>query len=446
MNPLQLKSILPVLALVAISIIAHAQSQPRYRIKTLEYDKNYMGGQMEYRKNTYQYNSDRNSIIGWGTFENAIHTVSIIPGLNYDDMMAEQNAPAGGSEPYYSAQQIFGGDGKLFVRKLTELSYHNATYFDTIWYNSHGDTASTYKRFTDDTTFDVRTTYYYNANNRLDSVAEYYVYMKKYCSQKYYVYDTHTGLLEHTFYTYTYTSMTPPFTGLFYEYYTYDNLGRVITINTLGNAWSTPVDSSTSISYEYDNAGNIAKETKRIWDIYEQAYVYSTTSFYAYDANGALAQKLSMNGDGNGQVKDTADMTKYTYDAFNLPYILEKRSWGRGFMYPDTVYKMRYVEKYTAIYELFWPTSVVKQEVAKSSLAIYPVPASGRISFDAAFKEAQAFTIHITDMQGRILYTQAMPASKDYKNKLSLQYLPAANYILTLEGTKEKISRQFELR
>lgn len=442
MNDLSLHATL-LFAFFPFSLITHAQTTPNYRLRTLEYEKKYEGNTQEYQKNSYTYYSDRNSILDFTELESVIASpYQAIQGLKYDLQTTESTGRPVPSK--YEIYQGFDNNGRIFTH-LTSKLYNNDSYYDSIRYNSHGNILSYYHGKGNN--LDLLTNYYYDANNRLDSFSDYYVQLNKYYSHMHYTYNTLTGVLENTFYTY---SIPGPYNIETAEYYSYDNKGRVLQVKYLQSTIAYPIDTFSETTYEYNDSGDVAKKTIRRWDVQQAAYTFSTITFYTYNPKRKLLQKLNMSGDGNALLKDTLDITGYSYDAFDLPYLAEKKIWGTK-IFPqvgiyDSVYKVRTIEKIIAMYELFWPSGVNEQAANIPTLIIYPNPASTAINIVANFTKPQAFTMYVIDVFGRRLRKWEVSVTSTYNNTFQLQDVPAGNYFLSLEGTSEKISRQFTLR
>ncbi|RYE26516.1 MAG: T9SS type A sorting domain-containing protein [Sphingobacteriales bacterium] len=440
MKPLSIRLYICSLFFLLAATAVLAQSQPHYRILSLEYDPGAIGWK-RHQKNSYSYSSDRNSILDWDRMQNGIYSMGAVPGLNYDEMYAEQNFVGNRPSPYYYAQQTFDNNGRLFTRKLTEISYSGDVYYDTVLYNMQGDT--TVNIMMGGSVF----TYYRGANSRLDSIIEYDAVYNKYRSREYYYYNGQSSRLEHKLYMDVYTSFgMPPDTSRYYEYYTYDSQGRIEKMKTAGSSLYAVFDTIQMVTYEYDNAGNRIQETNFGWDAAERKFKKLAGYIYTYTQDNKVLTKLQRRYDTSGtHYTDTAELTNYTYDGFGLPHILQRKAWGSG-RFPDTAYKMRYVETYTAIYELFWPTAVAEQQSTINNFTVYPVPASGNVSISGRFKEAQPLTVYINNLLGHKVKSWALAAAREYRHTFDIQNIPAGQYIITGDNGEEKVSRQFEVR
>lgn len=441
MNSMSLKFFLYAIALLIIApCIIHAQSQPNYRLRVMEYDKRYMGSQQEYRKKTYHYYSDKSSVLGWPELNEAPGR-GLIPGLLYDEMTAEVQSF---SETPYTSRQTFDNNGRISTRSLTFLS-DDTTRTDSIKYDVQGRVLTHY--IDKEMGLSLLKTNYYGIGNRLDSISEYYVHLQKYLSQTYYVYDPSGLLIKRS-----HVSRSPYYVVIFDEYYSYNSKGLLADVKYLKSATLQspyPLDTVHASAYEYNNSGDVVKQVTRSFDRYQQLYTSSDISINTYDASNKLLYVLRMGGDGAGQPIDTVSVTDYSYDAFGLPHIALTRIWGTA-LYPwanvyDSAYIVRTTEKITAIYEHYWPTTVHEQEADEVEISIYPVPSTGSISIAARFAAPQPKKGYITDLYGRQVRSWDVPAGRVYKHTLQLDDLPAGNYIMTFEGGKEKISRQFSL-
>jgi hypothetical protein len=101
---------------------------------------------------------------------------------------------------------------------------------------------------------------------------------------------------------------------------------------------------------------------------------------------------------------------------------------------------MQSYTRYNYYYELVWPTSIAASPV--TDFKLYPVPAVGMLNVRAQWKEAQAFTVSICDMQGRVLRSWKEDTCVLYTRSIALDGFAKGNYILTLQG-KERVSKVF---
>ena len=96
-------------------------------------------------------------------------------------------------------------------------------------------------------------------------------------------------------------------------------------------------------------------------------------------------------------------------------------------------------------YETYTPSNVSVKNVAgnTSEVNIYPVPAQNMLHVDLNWNEAQAATITIYDVQGRIMRQWDAPNGTQYYSAVSVDNLATGTYFVKINGTQVQIVKQF---
>jgi hypothetical protein len=136
------------------------------------------------------------------------------------------------------------------------------------------------------------------------------------------------------------------------------------------------------------------------------------------------------------------DKDNYTFNANDKPEYYFDQEWNS----PSGVWELTsssYAARYH--YEPYTTSGVEQIADFGGNATLFPVPASSQTTIDIRWEEPQAFTVSVTDMQGRLHTSWNVQSTKQYHETISLTDLPAGNYMVTLQGQKGKISKQLSV-
>ena len=285
--------------------------------------------------------------------------------------------------------------------------------------------------------------------------------------------------------------------NMYNDVYTYDPSGRLTQdVNGTWNALTAAFNPGTEWTYFYDASGNLIQKNqvsisgsvytnvnqesmtynasnKMTSDTYSQwngvAYVADYMNAYTYDTAGnRLTAQYSTY---NTTTSAWDNVTLKTYSSFSsmMPGMELDQVWdttGGG----SWVNSIQYTYTYNSNNQLtnsvgeswnvagFWEfangdaksnyyyesysTTAVQNVVANGSVSIFPNPAQDVISINLKWNQAQSFTIAVFDMSGRMMSLTSVPATAQYSTMLSVNTLPAGNYIIKINGQNGQMTQQ----
>ena len=248
--------------------------------------------------------------------------------------------------------------------------------------------------------------------------------------------------------------------------YFYDGTGNKIQQNTLAISGTTYTQVSQE-NYTYDAANKLTNDVYSQWNgiayvaSYQNAYTYDTTGnrltaqYSTYNTSTSAWDNVTLKTYGGftssmptveldqvwdttgGGTWDNSIQYTYTYNSSNQLTNSVGESWNvAGFWEfangdPAANY---YYESYS--------TTGINNVVANGTVSILPNPAQDMININLKWNEAQAFTISMFDMSGRVVMQTSVPATAQYSTSLSVNSLPAGNYIVKINGTNGNITQQ----
>lgn len=248
-----------------------------------------------------------------------------------------------------------------------------------------------------------------------------------------------------------------------YVYY-YNFLNKVTSslIQTWnGSSWQ---NSEHYIYYSHDN--NMTVDSVFYQVMVGPNWTTITKDVFANDANGdAIA-----NWHYNGGVPEYADSTIYNamhsrtaqthklwdstaamfmnqkhydwaYNAYNQPTTMQSSTWdSSGFWIFNNSDMLT-----TYYYMLDTATKVAGVSNNAGNLNLYPVPAQNLLNIDMTWNKAQAFSVTVFDVQGRMLRHWNEAATTSYSKTIPVTDLAAGNYFLVIKGTDGNTVRQFSI-
>lgn len=218
--------------------------------------------------------------------------------------------------------------------------------------------------------------------------------------------------------------------------------------------------SSTMNIYEYDGAGNLARDSNffrseidtqfqlnRVhaykYDSYNRMISDSTLfygistghHYYTYYPNGDLYTDTLVSGTGT-------TVTVYEYYSYGMIAKIVK------FKLNGTVYDR--IEEWRYNYEIYWPQSIAETGDNAHSLQVYPVPSSDILNITATMTHAGIVEGTITDMQSKVLsrWRDNIENRKTpvYSKQVPVSGLAPGNYIISIDAGKSRVSQQFVVR
>lgn len=283
---------------------------------------------------------------------------------------------------------------------------------------------------------DSKNTYSYNAANQLyldqyllwDGVSTYNP-----SRQKTYYFDASGNVINET--DVLFVAGTPTFTSD--TDYTYNSANKLLT--KTGNTWSGSAwVSSVRWTNFYDTAtGN---NTNRLTETYDgTAFVNSMQMMFSdFNANHMAMTEIDQVWDptGSGSWVDQYKYT-YTYNANNQLTSATRQSndisIGWAYAFGDT--KSLY-------YYGSFVNAVNNVSNVGGNATLYPVPAQNEMNIDLNWNHAQAATIVISDMQGKIVAQWNTPSAVQHHSTVNISNYAPGVYSVKIAGTEGQIVKQ----
>lgn len=285
-------------------------------------------------------------------------------------------------------------------------------------------------------------------------------------SQTINTYNTSNDLLTATYQDWNSTTSAWENTSL--ETYTYSATHRTATYLTQDwNSSTMAWENNSRSTYTRDGSDRLTTDVTESW--VSSAWVNSSKDTYTYDGSGNRVSDLTESW--NGAAWENSGMTmSRNFVTLHQPQTIVYMDWNTTTSAFDSTNRDQWVFNSYGKPDLFygetwnatssaWEYSSFNigtifhyatyaagvDEVATSSIkaTLYPMPATDNMTIDATWNEPQAFSAAITDVSGRMYTSWSMPAASAYHEAISVGNLPPGNYILTLQGAKEKVVKQF---
>jgi len=282
---------------------------------------------------------------------------------------------------------------------------------------------------------DAKNVYSYNAANQLfldqyqtwDGVSAYVP-----ASQKIYYYDAAGNKSNET--DAVFVAGTPNFTNdIDYTYSATNQLLTQTNNNWSGSAW-VPNDRYTST---YDTTGN---RTNELYEFYTGVeFVNSTQKVFSDFTTGHMPQTeidQTWNSTGTGSW-DNQYKYMYTYNAANQLTSSMRQSndisigWTNAFGDPKANY-----------YYGTFASAVANVSNNGGDAAIYPIPAQGTLNVDLKWNQAQAATVTICDIQGKVVDTWSTPSATQNHHSINISNYADGMYIVKVNGAQGQIVKQ----
>lgn len=265
------------------------------------------------------------------------------------------------------------------------------------------------------------------------------VEFNNFVSQVVYQYDAGTGMKILETYsnvsgsTITYTQQNE---------YTYDTGSHATWVLSKTNyTWNgSSFAPNTRYNYAYDASGNRTTSTYQVYNNTTSAWDNTTLMIYSGFTGGKnptneVDQKWDTTGGGYWYNWKNID---YTYNGKEQLTSSTAISWNiAGFWQhvngdPMAMYH----------YSSYFGTSVANVNAANGSVNIFPVPVNNTVSIDLKWNEAQAFSVSIYDMTGRLMESWSVPSTSQYTTSIATDSYPTGNYIVKVAGTKGQITKE----
>lgn len=191
----------------------------------------------------------------------------------------------------------------------------------------------------------------------------------------------------------------------------------------------------------YDTTDNKISQQYQTWNDTSMAWVNVTLALYS-NFTGKLPQTevdkvwnplSSGSWDYATQVTNTYNSYKQLTTSTSISYDISIPGWEYKLNDPMTRY---YYGPYSNV-------SSVKNVVNNNGDAnVYPVPAQGMLHVDIKWNEAQAATIAIYDMSGKVVRQWNAPYGTEYRSGVSVDGMAAGVYTIRISGTEGQIIKQ----
>ncbi len=251
--------------------------------------------------------------------------------------------------------------------------------------------------------------------------------------------------------------------------YQYDGGTGMMTLETDANNGSAGLTYTQQYAYDYDTANRLATSTYTVWN--GSSFVNSSRYSYAYDAAGnRITSTYQVYNSSTGAWDNTTLKTYSGFTAGHNPTNEIDQKWdttGGGFWYNWMQYDYTYNthEQLTSLMGISWNTAGFWQHVNGDPMAMYrygssfgtavstisrengvvnifPVPVQNTVSIDLKWNEAQAFTVSIFDITGKVVNSWSVPSTAAYTTSFATDNYPAGNYIVKVAGSKGQITKE----
>jgi hypothetical protein len=247
----------------------------------------------------------------------------------------------------------------------------------------------------------------------------------------------------------------------------WDSMGKSIYTYNVNNLetqrteqqWNTNVwENGWQYLSTYDLNNNLATYTQQSWNGTVWVVAGVTTNTYL---NNDLVTSLEQDGMGANQINqvNTFDANhnmltnikqiwinnafvndyrvEYTYNSFDQATSEKESSWnGSTWDATSGNYWGRYY------YENYTVTGVNDTKSSASDIVLSPVPARNFITVQKNWSDPQAFSVSITDMQGRLVRNYSEKATANYSRTIDVNQLPAGIYVIKVAGAHSKATYQ----
>lgn len=224
---------------------------------------------------------------------------------------------------------------------------------------------------------------------------------------------------------------------------TYDAITGTLTTELIeiDMASSGTLEPYVRTNYVYDAAKNAIIEDNQGWNSSASVWENNFTMQNTFDASGNKTIAIeSFRDDATGMITDTFSRNLYTYNAYKQMTSDESQQFDpatHAFVTTPGDYRDTYY------YEEFSPAGIKENPEAKATVNLYPVPARDVLNITATMETAQAITLSVSDIQGRVMQTVSLPSAASVNTSISVANIPSGNYFIQLIGDKgAQVARQ----
>jgi len=222
--------------------------------------------------------------------------------------------------------------------------------------------------------------------------------------------------------------------------FTYDAAGRVNyvlhqTYNVSSYSWTNNLQTF----YTYVNAtdNDIAFSLVEEWNAATSAWQKKEKHLFNFDNNHNKTADITQSWNaGQGAYANTSRID-WTYNYNHQVTSITTTTWVGSNWAPIAGDYHRYF-----YYENYFKVGI-DQPDAVVNMDLFPSPAQDAVHFRIDWRTPQAFTMQVTDMQGRTLQQWNENATASYERTLDVTQWPAGNYLLTVNGTRGQATRRF---
>lgn len=386
-------------------------------------------------------------------------------------------------KPMDSAAMVYGSDlrgGDLTHTQkfdksngfayLGDTAYSNSTYYTQEFDANNNITSTTFQYWSGTAwVLSTRTLYTYNSLNNITSKIEQTWGGASWvpASKNVYTYDAANQLLLDQYMvwnsltvgfdaysqkTYTYDPVTkkllnetdqdvfsgsPVYTGQ--HVYTYTATNQLLT--TTYSTWSSGWVNNEMHTNAYDTSSNRITELSQVWDVPTSAWVNVNYDIYSsFTASHKPQARINQawNPIGSGTWDNKMQYT-YTYNSFDQMTSSTGQSWNVVGIFQYALGDP--MAKY--YYSTVTVVNSVNDVTNNGTANIYPVPATNMLNIDLTWNNAQAATIAIYDMSGRMVTPVTNVASaKEVHTGISVGNLAAGMYLVKIDGAEGQIVKQ----
>lgn len=250
---------------------------------------------------------------------------------------------------------------------------------------------------------------------------------------------TYSGGLLQSNYSYVWImtdSAYIPYSGILYSYNSSKKLVKQVQLQT--DPYATVVGTlvyKQTDSNLYNAANDMTYSYHAIYDAFGKTWQYSRDS-NEHDAAHNLAENAQQDYDPVAKRYGTATQLSYNYNSFHQTTQAHSESFVSAI---GGDYTRRYY------YELYTPTAVATVNQDAAEINMFPNPASTMLNLHVKWSDAQAFTIAIYDMQGRLVRQWGEEKAKDYSKQVPVSALPTGNYIIKVQGESGGSQQQLSI-
>lgn len=222
--------------------------------------------------------------------------------------------------------------------------------------------------------------------------------------------------------------------------FTYDAAGRVNYVlhqvyDFATSDWMN--DEQTFYTYINGMDNDIDYGLVEAWDAATNTWRKKEKHVFNFDASHNKTADITQGWNAAQGVYSNSNRIDWTYNYNHQVTSIATATWTGSSWAPIAGDYIRYF-----FYENYFKTGIDKTD-AVVNMDLFPSPATDAVHFRIDWRTPQAFTMHVTDMQGRVLQQWNEKATGSYERTLDVAQWPAGNYLLTVNGTRGEATRRF---